>query len=183
MEASNVARDRLQPALLDRLIDLKPDDHAVEAVELRMISKTSLRQMMLRDLGALLNASRGLTDSEEKKYPEVATSTLNFGLISLTGKLASGLELHDIELMLRKAILAFEPRLLPETLAVKAVIDENDLINHNVVGFEIAGRLWAEPYPMELLLRTDVDLETGEALVSEVVQTNQRVTRDREERG
>jgi type VI secretion system protein ImpF len=171
MEAGHVARDRLQPALLDRLIDLDPTARAVEAPELRLINKPQLRQMMLRDLGALLNASRGLSSKEEERYPVVANSTLNYGLVSLTGQLASGLEVHDVELMIRKAILAFEPRLLPETLAVKAVLNEEDLENHNVIGFEIAGRLWAEPYPLELLLRSDVDLETGETVITEVTRT------------
>jgi type VI secretion system protein ImpF len=174
MDAANFARDRLQPALLDRLIDLDPTAKSVEASELRLISKAALRQMMLRDMGALLNASRGLTSNEETLYPNVATSTINYGLDSLTGRLASGLDVHDVELMIRKAILAFEPRLLPETLVVKAVLNSDDLTRHNLIGFEIGGRLWAEPYPLELLLRTDVDLETGEALVTEVNRTTQQ---------
>jgi type VI secretion system protein ImpF len=182
MDAGSVARDRLQPALLDRLIDLNPHEKAVESAELRLISKTKLRQMMLRDLGDLFNAPRGLTTEEERRYPNVATSTVNYGLVSLTGQLASGLEVHDVEQMMRKAILAFEPRLLPETLIVKAVLSADDIHHDNVIGFEIGGRLWAEPYPMELLLRTDVDLETGKAMVTELTRTTQREAHERRPR-
>jgi type VI secretion system protein ImpF len=30
-----------------------------------------------------------------------------------------------------------------------------------VISFEITAQLWAQPYPLELLLKTDLDLETG----------------------
>jgi len=30
-----------------------------------------------------------------------------------------------------------------------------------VLTFEVTGQLWAQPYPLELLLKTDVDFETG----------------------
>ena len=33
--------------------------------------------------------------------------------------------------------------------------------HHNSLSFEINARLWAQPYPLELLLKTDLDLETG----------------------
>jgi type VI secretion system protein ImpF len=36
---------------------------------------------------------------------------------------------------------------------------------HNVVSIEIRGSLWAHPIPLEMLLRTDLDLETGEVRI------------------
>jgi type VI secretion system protein ImpF len=33
--------------------------------------------------------------------------------------------------------------------------------HHNVVAVQISGQLWAQPVPFELMLRTEVDLETG----------------------
>ena len=33
--------------------------------------------------------------------------------------------------------------------------------------FRISGELWGQPYPLELLLKTDVDLESGEVRITE----------------
>jgi type VI secretion system protein ImpF len=36
-----------------------------------------------------------------------------------------------------------------------------------VLSFEISGELWGQPYPLEFLLKTDVDLESGEIRIAE----------------
>ena len=36
------------------------------------------------------------------------------------------------------------------------------LDTHNVIEFEIRGHLWAQPVPLEILLRTQLDLEAGQ---------------------
>ena len=171
MATDSIARDRLQPALLDRITDLAPHERAVEAPELRAITRARLRQLVLRDLSWLLNAPRGLDDDEQRRFPGLVGSTVNYGIAPLTGKLASGVEMHELEIMLRQAITNFEPRILPDSLVVRGVVSETLIDTHNVVSFEITGRLWAQPYPIELLLRTDVDLETGAAKVIEATQS------------
>ena len=52
-------RDRLQPALLDRLTDNAPTASS-EADERRVMSKAALRQAVIRDLGWLFNATQPL---------------------------------------------------------------------------------------------------------------------------
>ena len=49
--------DQLLPALLDRLTDEEPDKKQ-ESVERRVMSKSRLRQAVLRDLAWLFNATR-----------------------------------------------------------------------------------------------------------------------------
>ena len=83
-------RNRLQPALLDRLTDDEPEQRQ-ETESLRVMSKTQLRQAVLRDLGALFNAVQPL-GVEAEPYPLLAESVLNFGLPSLSGQLASRLD-------------------------------------------------------------------------------------------
>ena len=159
--AEAIARDRLQPALLDRLVDEAPHER-FETSESRSISKQRLRQGVLRDLSWLLNAQSNLGAKLDRTvFAEVLKSTLNYGMPPLSGMLASEVEAVDLERAIRKAILAFEPRILPHTLVVKAAVDVDALSSHNVLGFEITGQLWAQPYPLELLLKTALDLETG----------------------
>ena len=49
-----------------------------------------------------------------------------------------------------------------------AVVSAQQLDHHNQIGFRIAGPLWAQPVPLELLLKTDIDLETGRVAVREL---------------
>ncbi len=42
-----------------------------------------------------------------------------------------------------------------------ALLEASQLDHHNVIGVEIQGQLWAQPVPLELLVRTEFDLETG----------------------
>jgi type VI secretion system protein ImpF len=92
---------------------------------------------------------------------------LNYGLLPLSGKLLSSLDLADLEQVLKQAILRFEPRILPQTLSVRGIQPREPMTHHNVLSFEITGALWAQPYPLELLLKTDVDLESGEIRIAE----------------
>jgi type VI secretion system protein ImpF len=43
-------------------------------------------------------------------------------------------------------------------------------MNHNALIFEIHGELWAQPVPLELFLKTEIDLETGDFAVTEVAR-------------
>lgn len=156
-----VSRDRLQPALLDRLVDNDPRSRS-ESLESRAITRQRLRQSVLRDLGWLLNAQAGFgVKLDRKAFSRVLESTLNFGMPALSGLLVSDIETAELECVIRKAIATFEPRILPETLTVRAAPGADALSHHNVLEFEISGQLWAQPYPLELLLKTSLDLETG----------------------
>jgi type VI secretion system protein ImpF len=160
------ARDTLQPALLDRLTDQDPR-HKVESREDRVINRTQLRAYVLRDLSWLFNTTNLSSELDLTGHPLVAGSTLNYGLAPLSGKLVSGLDLSRLERILREAILRFEPRILPHTLTVRGVLPSDVLSHHNVLSFEIKGQLWAHPYPLELLVKTDMDLESGEVRIAE----------------
>ena len=156
-------RNRLQPALLDRLTD-DARDARTERGDQRVMSKAQLRQAVLRDLSALFNAVQPL-GAEADGYPLIADSVLNFGLPPLSGQLASRLDVSVLERAIREAIQRYEPRILPDTLQVRALEATSVLDTHNVIEFEIRGHLWSQPVPLEILLRTQLDLEAGQAEV------------------
>jgi type VI secretion system protein ImpF len=93
-----------------------------------------------------------------EEYPEVAKSVLNFGRPALSGKSSSSVTLNEIRDQFRQAILTFEPRILPETLRITPY--DNEAQPHQL-SFRIEGQLWAQPLPLNLFLRTELDLETG----------------------
>lgn len=161
--ATGEVRDRLQPALLDRLIDDAPGQRE-EPLEHRVMSKSQLRQAVLRDLGWLFNATQPMGSAPELP-PILANSVLNYGLPALSGQLVSRVDVSMLERSIRQAILRFEPRLLPESLKVVALEATHVLDTHNTIEFEIRGHLWAQPVPLEVLLRTKLDLEAGQVEV------------------
>ncbi len=165
MADARTPQDRLQPALLDRLTDDEPDKK-LEPREQRVMSKSRMRQAVLRDLAWLFNATRSGAGVDAVKAPYAARSVVCFGLPAFSGRTASSLEVADLERGIRQAILDYEPRILPSTLQVRALEVEH-LEHHNVIGVEIRGDLWAQPVPLELLVRTEIDLETGQVEIAD----------------
>ena len=159
------ARDRLQPALLDRLTDDEPGKKS-ESVGQRAIGATQLRAIVLRDLAWLLNCTNAEAETDFHAFPEARRSVVNFGLRALSGNLVSEIQWSDLEQSLHNAISTFEPRIIKETLVVKALVLKG-AESHNIVSFEIRGKLWAQPYPLELLLRSNLDLESGQVALIE----------------
>lgn len=162
-------QDQLQPALLDRLTDDEPDKKLEPRMQ-RVISKRRLREAVLRDLAWLFNTTRLDPNMDAATLPNVRRSVVNFGLPALSGQTASTIEVPDLERAIRQAILDFEPRILPESLRVRA-LETAGLDHHNVIGVEISGQLWAQPLPLELLVRTEIDLETGQVEVADLAPT------------
>lgn len=159
-------RQRLQPALLDRLTDNAPDS-ATEPTEERVLSKNQLRQAVLRDLSWLMNATQpgGIDPGVHR---EAARSCVNYGLPALSGTQVSMLHVGALETAIRDAILRFEPRMLAKSLTVRALEAATVLDTHNMIQIEIRGQLWAQPVPLEMLIRTQLDLESGQVVVNEV---------------
>jgi type VI secretion system protein ImpF len=160
-------QERLQPALLDRLTDDEPDKQ-VEPRENRVLSKRKLRESVLRDLGWLFNSTRLESKDALAKVPHVRTSVVNFGLPAMSGEVASSLDITDLARAIREAILTYEPRIIASTLAIETLLEGGDLDHHNVIGVKIHGQLWAQPVPLEFLVRTDFDLETGSVRITDL---------------
>lgn len=164
---SGAVGDRLQPALLDRLTD-DARHLSQDAEDGRVMNKARLRQAVLRDLAWLLNAVQPLPAEQGKLFPAAADSVLNYGLPAMSGLLASKIDVTVLERLIRQAILRFEPRILAESLSVHALEFDSVMDTHNIIEFEIRGFMWAQPVPLELLLRTQLDLEAGQVDVREV---------------
>ncbi len=161
------AQDRLQPALLDRLTDDDPAA-AAETAEARVINRSRLRESVLRDLSWLFNTSAPGRALDDSGLVYARASVLGYGLPPLAGETASTLDPLLLQQRIRQAILAYEPRILADTLSVEIVVSDDELDRHNQIGCRINGQLWAQPVPLELLLHTDIDLETGHVAVREL---------------
>ncbi|NYS25634.1 type VI secretion system baseplate subunit TssE [Rhodobacteraceae bacterium 2376] len=150
--------DRLQPSLLDRLTDDEPDKRT-ESRDRRVIDIQRLREIVQRDLAWLLNTQNAETWIEPDRHPQAARSVLNYGIGDLSGSFATGDQASAIRESIRQAIEAFEPRLRRGTVEVEL---SSKLVDRGVVvTFDIRAEMWAHPIPMELYLRSEVDVTTG----------------------
>ena len=145
-------------------MDNEPDK-TQESREQRVFSLTRLRDAALRDLAWLLNTTNLAAGQDLSAYPEVTSSVLNFGLPDLAGLSVSGTDVAELERTLRQAIANFEPRILRHTLSVRLEVNESQM-SHNAMTFLIEGELWAQPVPLRLYLKTEVDLDSGDVRVS-----------------
>ena len=160
--AEALSRVRLYPSLLDRLLDDEPGKLS-EPRENRAATLARLRENVLRDLNWLFNATQSSLDFEGDAM--MAGSVINYGMPPLAGRPASQYDLTELARVLREVILRFEPRILPHTLKVSAEASKGDA--HNVLGFRIEGQLWSQPVPLEIYMRTEIDLESGLTQVRE----------------
>lgn len=152
--------EKIQPCLLDRLTDNFPEKTEESSME-RVVSISRYRVGVLRDIRWLLSASRHSDDEDLQAYPGIKTSTLNFGIRSLCGRLAESVSGGRLEQDIAQAIEAFEPRIDPSTLIVELKEDTATKSKNELV-IEIRGDLWARPMPEEFMIKTKIDLETGE---------------------
>lgn len=163
--AELTTRERLQPSLLDRLVDDVPHSSR-EGRSQRVLSESQLRESVLRDLIWLLNNENFETCEDLDDFPHVRESVLNYGIPTLSGLMTSGLDVDALESKIRQAVLLYEPRILANTLHVRANLSSTHM-SQNALSFEIEGDLWAQPLPLRLYLKTEVDLETGHISASE----------------
>lgn len=151
-------RERLQPALLDRLTDHEPLKRE-ESRDQRVLSLAKLRECVVRDLTWLLNAEKLPKVERDDECPQAMQSVLNYGIPSLSGAGVSGIDNSDLEREILEAIRTFEPRLIRESITVRSIY--SDEMSGRALSFEIEADLWAQPLPLHLYLQTELDLETG----------------------
>ncbi|MBZ9664115.1 type VI secretion system baseplate subunit TssE [Pseudomonas sp. LMG 31766] len=162
MTSPMTPRERLQPSLLDRLTDDDPGNPQ-ESADRRVLSMNQLKASVLRDLTWLFNTI-ALLDADTTRHTPAGTSVINYGLPALAGSSVSGVDIAALENIIQRAIITFEPRILAHSVRVRAHVGHEQM-NHNALSFEIQGDLWAQPVALSLLLRTEVDLESGHVQV------------------
>ena len=158
-------QERLQPSLLDRLTDDDPQRQQESRGE-RVMSMRQLREGVLRDLGWLMNTSNLTSVHDLAPFPQVAQSVLNYGVPDLTGLTVSSVDVVELERAIRQAVVRFEPRLLPHTVRVRVVASDEHM-SHNALTFFVEAQLWAQPLPLQMFLKTEIDLELGNVTVVE----------------
>jgi type VI secretion system protein ImpF len=163
--AELLPQERLQPSLLDRLTDDSPEARE-ESRDKRILNLGQLRASVMRDVAWLLNTVHLQAGQDLSDWPEVMSSTVNYGIPDLAGTSAAGRNVAILERAVKQAVLNFEPRILGDTVKVTVRVDAEQMTRH-AMSFIIEGQLWAQPVPLSLYLKTELDLETGSVTVAE----------------
>lgn len=158
-----MSNDRLQPALLDRLIDADPSV-AVGSRERGVVSRLQLRDAVLRDLQRLFNASHSVPARDAPRNAYVDRSVIRYGLPDFLGASLSTESTEEIAQALTACIRAFEPRVDPDSLRVTPVVEQGGAVGCTLL-FLVSGELWSHPNRQPLTFTTEFDLDAGTATV------------------
>jgi type VI secretion system protein ImpF len=130
----------------------------------RVISMRQLRESVLRDLAWLLSTSSYDTDRGLSAWPEVERSVFNFGLPSIAGQGITSFDAGAAAARLQRAIATFEPRLSHIQVTSET---ESGRMDRNALVFRVEAELWGQPTPQRLLLRTQIDIESADVVITD----------------
>jgi type VI secretion system protein ImpF len=159
------SKKRLRPSLLDRLTDLHPERRR-ETTNDAGVNDAQLREQVRRDLSWLFNTTQLAAGTDLAPYPQVQSSILNYGIADLTGRSLGSIKPADLEQDVRTALLHYEPRLLPDSLQISVKPGKKPFAAAALV-VEIKAELHAEPLPLALHVRTEIDVETGRVTIGD----------------
>lgn len=122
----------------------------------------AVRSVLLRDLGWLFGTVNLGSRVDLSDFPQVQSSVLNFGVSDLAGHTGSRRLTERRAKELRSAVRAYEPRLAVERLDVEvAETPERD----NAVTFTVRSDVVSTLQPLPVAFKTDVELDSGAAMV------------------
>ncbi|QOW47016.1 MULTISPECIES: type VI secretion system baseplate subunit TssE [Acinetobacter] len=147
--------DKNIASLFDRLTE----EHHLDGV--KGLDNQKMKQMVIRDLLFLLNTPSYYYSKEDEQIFEYESSVLNFGIEPISGKRVSEIDWGHVERNIQKAIGLFEPRILKSNLEVKCIFGLENKAKYNLMNIEIKGYIKSTPFPERFVLKTHLDVETG----------------------
>ncbi|MFC6640085.1 type VI secretion system baseplate subunit TssE [Sulfitobacter sp. JBTF-M27] len=163
--ADKMLAERLQPSLLDRLTDDAPTEKQETRAHMA-IDISRLREIIKRDLAWLLNTNSIESTLDIKTYPNVARSVLNYGVREVAGEFSTSGRAELIRKSILNAISVHEPRIITGSTAVELRSEKTK--GETQIAFDIHADMWAQPVPLELYLRSKVDVTSGEVTLERV---------------
>jgi len=147
----------VQQSLLDRLIDLSPNEKSEGAITWAQ-SVRDLKRSVHRDLESLLNTRR-TPNAATEALPELKASLYNYGLPDIS---SMSRDAHDSRTRLlrlvEEAISTFEPRLANVRASL---VEDSAGANRRDLHFVIHALLRMDPNPEPVLFDTTLDASSG----------------------
>lgn len=159
--------NRYLPCLLTRLTDAHPFSAEDDDFYTSCFSLQQLKQDILVNLNLLLNARTATAETAylQKRFPQAAVSGYHFGIDSVTGVSRGSLRPAILAERVKQALATFEPRLESDSIRVVPDMDRQD--DKTAVHLDISSRLAMHPLTQDVYFRLRLDMETGEASLSD----------------
>ncbi|MAU51672.1 MAG: type VI secretion system baseplate subunit TssE [Roseovarius sp.] len=125
----------------------------------RGANEAALKRNLNIDLDHLANTINLASVVDLEAYPAVRRSVLNFGIDDLTHLTVDSNDVLALGEALRAALIAHEPRLVPETLRVER--RETDEDNAQRIGFHAHAEMKCRPVDIPLEFVAEIDVGSG----------------------
>ncbi|WP_020201811.1 MULTISPECIES: type VI secretion system baseplate subunit TssE [Cupriavidus] len=168
-QPDNWHRPAYLPSLLDRLQDDAPNKRS-ERPDAYAPDGEGMRRIIRRDLSLLLNTTNLDGELDAARFPAAAASVVNYGVPPLSGSYLSDRNWESLEKLLRAAVIHFEPRLIPESVAIRPATDPG-AASYNKLVFEISGLMQWSPYPLEFRIQSTFDIEMNKVTLDPGART------------
>jgi type VI secretion system protein ImpF len=136
----------------------------LETIEQRTLSMRRLRESVLRDLSWLLGTISLDTSEDLTAWREVERSVLNYGLPSVAGLDSGNFDPVLAAKRLQSSIERFEPRLTKVRVTPEF---DSTRVDMHALKFRVEAQLWGQPTPQQLLLRTQIDVESADVVITD----------------
>lgn len=146
------------PSLLERLTTSVSDE---KRSRFNRLEAEKMRQMVIAEIMEILNHANIENTLDKERYSQVATSAMNYGLPKRVTYVIQD-EWQAVEHDIRTAILRFEPRVIPETLIVKVLNDEESKGHYAAILFELSAMIYWYPNPLDLYVRGSYDTDSDQ---------------------
>ena len=125
----------------------------------RGVGEDTLKRNLNIDLGHLANTINLASVIDLDDHPAVRRSVLNYGIDDLTHLTTDATALQDLGAALRRALIAHEPRLVPETLAVEQTAVAEATTQR--IAFHAHAEMKCRPVDIPLEFVAEIDLGSG----------------------
>ena len=130
----------------------------------------TLRRHLTADLASLMNTINLDAVVDLSDTPYVAKSVINFGFGDMSDANDSLFARQQISNLIRETLIQHEPRLIPESIDITVVVDEED--KDQRMSFDIQAEMVATPVDIPLSFLAEVDMGAGKLQMTQLrVQT------------
>jgi type VI secretion system protein ImpF len=88
---------------------------------------------------------------------------VNYGMPSLAGRMATSVDTHVTAQRIKETIANYEPRLSRVQVIPEPPRDADEM----TLSFRIDAELWGQPVAQHIVLRTSIDVDTGDVRVAD----------------
>lgn len=132
--------------------------------------EATLRRHLTADLASLMNTINLDAVVDLSDVPYVAKSVANFGFGDMSDANDSLFARQQISNLIRETLIQHEPRLIPETIEITVVVDDED--KDQRMSFDITAEMVATPVDIPLSFVAEVDMGAGKLQMTQLrVQT------------